>query len=46
MEKSPLHYDGSVQANEESKGEMVVNEPFVLTDEMRKNLSGNPYISN
>ncbi|WP_170209235.1 hypothetical protein [Robertmurraya kyonggiensis] len=43
MEERPLHYDGSVQnvqgANEEA------NESFKLTDEMRLNISGNPYTS-
>lgn len=41
MEERPLHYDGSVQ-NEQSANEET-NEPFKLTDEMRLNISGNPY---
>ncbi|WML53632.1 hypothetical protein RCG17_02840 [Neobacillus sp. PS3-12] len=39
MEENSIHYDGSFPINFDS----VPNEPFVLTDEMRSNISGNPY---
>ncbi|WP_338786035.1 hypothetical protein [Metabacillus sp. FJAT-53654] len=44
MESKPLHYDGSIQNVDVIESE--VREAFELTDEMRKNISGNPYISN
>jgi hypothetical protein len=40
MEGKPLHYDGSHPVSNEGEG---VQEPFVLTEEMRKSISGNPY---
>lgn len=43
MSEKPIHYDGSIQNSESSKGEVTVNEPFQLTDEMRLNIVGNPY---
>lgn len=43
MEGKPLHYDGSIQNNANEKNEFV-DEPFKLTDEIRVNLSGNPYV--
>jgi hypothetical protein len=43
MESKPLHYDGSIQNVDVIKSE--ANEAFELIDEMRKNISGNPYIS-
>jgi hypothetical protein len=43
MEGKPLHYDGSVQNTDSSNLESPVNETFKLTDEMRVNISGNPY---
>ncbi|MBD8071431.1 hypothetical protein [Bacillus sp. PS06] len=42
MEGKPLHFDGSVQNDLTSDHDMKNNEPFVLTDEMRKVISGNP----
>jgi hypothetical protein len=42
MENKPLHYDGSVQHAEDAA--TSTNETFVLTDEMRMNISGNPYV--
>lgn len=45
MENKPLHYDGSIQNINEVKSEASNNEAFELTDEMRKNISGNPYIT-
>jgi hypothetical protein len=42
MEGKAIHYDGSVQANG-SANDSVTNEPFVITDEMRNDISGNPY---
>ncbi|MFE8699965.1 hypothetical protein ACFYKX_04930 [Cytobacillus sp. FJAT-54145] len=44
MEGKPIHYDGSVINNSESSNyQPESNSPFILTDEMRKNISGNPY---
>ncbi|MDM5328819.1 hypothetical protein [Neobacillus sp. CF12] len=45
MTNQPLHYDGSIQYNESSTANSTVNEPFTLTDEVRANISGNPYFS-
>ncbi|WP_169865169.1 hypothetical protein [Sutcliffiella halmapala] len=42
MEGKPNHYDGSIQWKDEEKHLEV--EDFVLTDEMRKNISGNPFV--
>jgi hypothetical protein len=44
MDGKPIHYDGSVQNNGISEGEPTVNEQFKMTDEMRVNISGNPYM--
>lgn len=44
MENKPLHYDGSVPNSDNIKNEETNNENFKLTDEMRKSISGNPYI--
>ena len=43
MSEKPLHFDGSVQQAESTNNDSVANEPFTLTDEMRMNISGNPY---
>ncbi|MBE4907248.1 hypothetical protein IMZ08_04135 [Bacillus luteolus] len=43
MESKPLHYDGSIQ-NSEAYEASSPNETFVLTEEMRMNISGNPYV--
>lgn len=45
MTNKPNHYDGSIQNNESSSSTTPVNEPFILTDDMRANISGNPYMS-
>ncbi|WP_174732417.1 hypothetical protein [Mesobacillus harenae] len=42
MNDKPLHYDGSVPVEGASSSEQAVNE-FKITDEMRKNISGNPF---
>ncbi|WP_180954144.1 hypothetical protein [Bacillus sp. M6-12] len=42
MDGKPIHYDGSTQNYEASGSETNVKE-FVLTDEMRKSIGGNPY---
>jgi hypothetical protein len=44
MNDKPLHYDGSTQSEVISTNESILGEPFVLTDEMRKNISGNPFV--
>lgn len=43
MGEKPIHYDGSVQVNASFNFENETNEPFVLTEEIRSNLGGNPY---
>lgn len=43
MDQKPYHYDGSVQMNYEKNEEANTNIPFEITDEMRKNIGGNPY---
>lgn len=42
MDQKPFHYDGSVQ-HEAENNEVVLQESFVMTDEMRKNIGRNPY---
>ncbi|MGG3466478.1 hypothetical protein ABES02_02885 [Neobacillus pocheonensis] len=42
MEQKPVHYDGSLQASQ-AADESVVNEPFLMTDEMRQSIGRNPY---
>ncbi len=42
MEGKPVHFDGS---HHFATGEMQENTPFELTDEMRKNIGGNPFES-
>ncbi len=46
METKPLHYDGSIQNAEAFESEEHTNEEFTFTEEMRKSISGNPYMSN
>jgi hypothetical protein len=46
MDSKPLHYDGSIQNVDAFESEANNNEAFELTDEMRINISGNPYMSN
>lgn len=43
MDGKPIHFDGSNQAAETTNEDSVVKEPFKLTDEMRINISSNPY---
>jgi hypothetical protein len=43
MEGNSIHYDGSFPINVSGNNESIPNEPFVLTDEMRSSISGNPY---
>ena len=42
MEGKPLHYDGSIQKIGEADVTST-SESFKLTDEMRANISANPY---
>lgn len=42
MEQYPIHFDGSVQSSLSAITEEP-NEPFQVTDEMRKYISANPY---
>lgn len=41
MENKPLHYDGSQSIDGSSVA--TQSEQFKITDEMRANISGNPY---
>lgn len=43
METKPLYYDGSGHFGQETSGVNVKKAPIVLTDQMRKQISGNPY---
>lgn len=43
MEDNLIHYDGSFPINVGANNEFIPNEPFVMTDEMRSTISGNPY---
>ena len=43
MEGKPLHYDGSIQKVVEAN-DASTSESFKLTDEMRANISANPYL--
>jgi hypothetical protein len=42
MDQKPVHYDGSVQGSA-LNNEPTLQESFVMTDEMRKNIGRNPY---
>ncbi len=44
MENKPLHYDGSIQS-QSGTIDQNANESFKLTEEMRMNISGNPFVS-
>ena len=46
MENKAIHYDGSVQVNDENNmnSAAITNEPFEMTDEIRKNIGGNPFV--
>ncbi|MCM3443909.1 hypothetical protein AB3Z07_07665 [Metabacillus halosaccharovorans] len=46
MNQKPLHYDGSSSSEFISTNETTVNQVFEITDEMRKNIAGNPYVIN
>ncbi|WP_156324362.1 hypothetical protein [Bacillus sp. FJAT-27251] len=42
MKKQPFHYDGSFHTIDALTGETSHN-PFTLSDEMRANISANPF---
>jgi hypothetical protein len=44
MNKQPVHYDGSFQNNDAFEDATIV-EQFNLTDEMRANISVNPFFT-
>jgi len=44
MNDKPNHYDGSMHQDAVTTSDSTYNESFTLTDEMRKNISGNPYL--
>ncbi|WP_197480317.1 hypothetical protein [Fictibacillus phosphorivorans] len=41
-EDKPIHFDGSL-LNHEVVNDDTLQEPFLLTDEARANIAGNPY---
>ncbi len=43
MNRKPLHYDGSSSTEFVSTNQTNDNQAFEITDEMRKNIIGNPY---
>jgi hypothetical protein len=44
LEKEQLYYDGSGQVTSQAdESASSMQEPFQLTDEMRKNMSANPF---
>lgn len=45
MTEKPIHYDGSMQNNNGVLNDSDPTEPFTISDEMRKNIGGNPFIS-
>ncbi len=45
MTEKPIHYDGSIQNNSAVTNDSSSSEPFTITDEMRKNIGGNPFIT-
>jgi hypothetical protein len=44
MEGKPLHYDGSFHNDSATESESIKKKPFELTDDMRKNITSNPYV--
>lgn len=46
MENKAIHYDGSVQVNDENNANnaVITNKSFEMTDEIRKNIGGNPFV--
>ncbi|KJE28840.1 hypothetical protein LG52_3518 [Geobacillus kaustophilus] len=44
MEGKPIYYDGSGHLPDGSDESGVNNESFALTDEVRKQISGNPFV--
>ncbi|MFX3674273.1 MAG: hypothetical protein ACE3JQ_07490 [Paenisporosarcina sp.] len=43
MDEKPFYFDGSLHNKETTENKPTENERFILTDEMRKNIGGNPY---
>jgi len=43
MEGKPIYYDGSGHQPGDVSENAAKNEPFTLTDEIRKQISGNPF---
>jgi hypothetical protein len=43
LEGKPLHFDGSIMSFEGNAVGSAEIQPFQMTDEMRKNIGGNPY---
>jgi len=46
MNQKPIHYDGSSTSEFISTNETTDNQAIEITDEMRKNIAGNPYVIN
>ncbi|WP_338447690.1 hypothetical protein R4Z09_15660 [Niallia oryzisoli] len=47
MENKTIYYDGSLEIINENNTNSVEfsNEPIVVTDEARKNMGGNPFLT-
>lgn len=45
MDNKPLYYDGSVPHVNSNGQEKAEERPIEITNEVRKNLAGNPYYS-
>lgn len=43
MEGKPMHFDGSLHQSQVTTGEAKEVEPIKITDEVRANISGNPF---
>jgi len=44
VDNKPIHYDGSGNRIEDNNLEEILNDAFLVTDEMRQYISGTPYI--
>lgn len=46
MNQKPIHYDGSSSSEVILTNETTDIQALEITDEMRKNMAGNPYVIN
>ncbi|MFA9559138.1 hypothetical protein ACERII_17660 [Evansella sp. AB-rgal1] len=44
MNDKPTHYDGSFHHNEATSDNSAGSDTFQIKDEMRANISGNPFV--